>query len=422
MGNPIEFGSPAVHLSAFCDFHALLANNPHEASRVLEELLIDPEEMALYLGDLERFARSLVTTDGLRGELRRRILTRGLEGLDAVVLRRLAYDFEALADLHFEIIGTEDSTSYWYRKRLAIESCMDAKAQDPSPAGTPAHSPSEITDLFISSQACSENEPTTPGYPLWKSAMDGVLASVLLILTAPLMLAAMALVCLTSRGAVIYRQARLGRNGRPYTIYKIRTMYRDCERETGPRWAIPGEPRVTPVGRILRATHLDELPQLWNVLRGEMSLVGPRPERPEIAPDLEKVLPCYRDRLIVPPGVTGLAQVQLAPDTDIESVRRKLACDLYYIRRIDAWLDLRIIMGTALGILGIPGKLTCWLLRIPRGEVVEATYRDHMYNMDMLAKTPRSSYQGQIIDSQESNVSGNRVFVLSRDENKRLPR
>jgi lipopolysaccharide/colanic/teichoic acid biosynthesis glycosyltransferase len=209
--------------------------------------------------------------------------------------------------------------------------------------------------------------PGAAEVPRWKSATDLILASVLLILTAPVIVTAMVLIRLTSRGPSIYSQVRLGRGGRRYTIYKIRTMYHDCERLTGPRWSTPGDPRVTPVGRILRATHIDELPQLWNILRGEMSLVGPRPERPEIVADLETMLPCYRDRLRVRPGVTGLAQVQLAPDTDIESVRRKLACDLYYITRVGPWLDLRLIIGTALGVMGTPPRVTCGLLRIPRG-------------------------------------------------------
>ena len=111
-------------------------------------------------------------------------------------------------------------------------------------------------------------------------------------------------------------------------------MYHDCERLTGARWSTPGDNRVTWIGKILRATHIDELPQLFNILRGEMSLVGPRPERPEIVVGLELAIPCYRDRLQVRPGVTGLAQVQLPPDTDLESVRRKVAYDLYYIERL----------------------------------------------------------------------------------------
>jgi lipopolysaccharide/colanic/teichoic acid biosynthesis glycosyltransferase len=227
--------------------------------------------------------------------------------------------------------------------------------------------------------------PTTAaGYPPWKAATEWVLACVLLVLTAPLILAVMVLVRLTSRGPGIYRQTRLGLEGRRYRIYKIRTMRHDCERLTGPQWSTPGDARITPIGRILRVTHIDELPQLWNVLRGEMSLVGPRPERPEIAVGLEQVLPRYRDRLLVRPGVTGLAQVQLPPDTDIESVRRKLACDLYYIRHVSLWLDLRIMMGTVLGILGTPWVVTRQLLRIPDVDIAETAYRDLSNKMDIL--------------------------------------
>src|SRR5205085_11588970 len=124
-------------------------------------------------------------------------------------------------------------------------------------------------------------------------------------------------------------------------------------------------------GRCLRRTHLDELPQLWNVLRGDMSLVGPRPERPEFVPDLERALPHYRDRLLVKPGVTGLAQVQLPADTDLESVRRKLAYDLYYIRTFGLWLDLRLILSTALRLLGFPYSWLTVLFGIPSRETIE---------------------------------------------------
>src|SRR5207248_4660391 len=143
---------------------------------------------------------------------------------------------------------------------------------------------------------------------------------------------AMLLVKLTSPGPMLYTQTRLGRRGRPFTIYKIRTMLHDCESLTGPQWSTPGDTRITRVGRWLRRTHIDELPQLWNVLRGDMSLVGPRPERPEFIPELENAIPFYRDRLLVRPGITGLAQVQLPPDTDMDSVRRQLAHDIYYGR------------------------------------------------------------------------------------------
>jgi lipopolysaccharide/colanic/teichoic acid biosynthesis glycosyltransferase len=213
-------------------------------------------------------------------------------------------------------------------------------------------------------------------YPGCKALADIILALLLFIMTLPLMLLAMVLVKLTSRGSAIYAQTRVGRYGRLFTIYKIRTMVQDSERLTGARWSTPGDPRVTPVGRFLRSTHMDELPQLWNVLRGEMSLVGPRPERPEFVTHLELVIPCYRDRLLVLPGVTGLAQVQLPPDTDLESVRRKQACDLYYVQQVSPWLDLRILLSTLTGVLGIPCAVSRTLLRMPSGAVVEEDYQD----------------------------------------------
>jgi lipopolysaccharide/colanic/teichoic acid biosynthesis glycosyltransferase len=215
------------------------------------------------------------------------------------------------------------------------------------------------------------------GYLAYKSIVDTILAVVLFILTLPFMIVAMLLMKLTSRGPAIYCQTRVGLHGRLFTIYKIRTMVQDSERLSGPQWSLPGDPRVTPVGRFLRATHLDELPQLWNVLRGEMSLVGPRPERPEFVAQFERAIPCYRDRLLVRPGVTGLAQVQLPPDTDLNSVCSKLACDLYYVQRVGAWLDLRIILSTASAVVGIPFAVPRTLLRIPSGSAVDAAYRDH---------------------------------------------
>jgi lipopolysaccharide/colanic/teichoic acid biosynthesis glycosyltransferase len=207
--------------------------------------------------------------------------------------------------------------------------------------------------------------------PYVKRCVDLAIAAVAAVLSMPLMALAMVLVKRSSRGPAIYSQVRLGRHGRPFRIYKIRTMFNDCERTTGSVWCLPGDSRITPVGRFLRCTHIDELPQLWNVLRGEMSLVGPRPERPEIAEKLELVLPQFRNRLAARPGVTGLAQVQLPPDTNLESVRRKLVCDLYYIRRQNFWLDLRIMLGTIPGILGVPFSLTRKLLQIPGIEQID---------------------------------------------------
>jgi lipopolysaccharide/colanic/teichoic acid biosynthesis glycosyltransferase len=193
--------------------------------------------------------------------------------------------------------------------------------------------------------------PPATWYQGGKRVADLAGALALAVLAAPVLCLAAALVKLTSRGPAFYSQTRVGRGGRPFTIYKIRSMVHDCEKGTGARWSGKGDPRVTPVGRFLRRTHLDELPQLWNILRGEMSLVGPRPERPEFVPQLEAAIAHYRDRLLVRPGVTGLAQVHLGPDADLAGVERKLMFDLYYIKTMGWWSDARILLATALHVV-----------------------------------------------------------------------
>jgi lipopolysaccharide/colanic/teichoic acid biosynthesis glycosyltransferase len=158
---------------------------------------------------------------------------------------------------------------------------------------------------------------------------------------------AIIIIKLTSRGPAVYTQTRLGKDGKPFVIYKLRTMAHQCESLSGACWSLPGDPRITKLGRLLRKTHVDELPQLWNVLLGDMSLIGPRPERPEFVPQLEQAVPLYRCRLQVKPGVTGLAQVQLPADTNLASVRAKIAYDIFYIRNASLWLDTRILLATA---------------------------------------------------------------------------
>jgi lipopolysaccharide/colanic/teichoic acid biosynthesis glycosyltransferase len=206
-----------------------------------------------------------------------------------------------------------------------------------------------------------------------KAAVDAVLAVLLFIPAAPLLLLSMVLVRLTSRGPALYSQTRLGLRGRPYRIYKIRTMYHNCEKVSGARWSTAGDARITAVGRFLRKTHLDELPQLWNVLKGDMSLVGPRPERPEFLPQLEAAIPHYGERLLVRPGVTGLAQIQLPPDTNLDSVRLKLEYDRYYVKHARPWLDLRIICGTALKVAGMSFRALRALFALPTHQAVRET-------------------------------------------------
>jgi lipopolysaccharide/colanic/teichoic acid biosynthesis glycosyltransferase len=219
--------------------------------------------------------------------------------------------------------------------------------------------------------------PPRPIYEAIRIGGEWLFAAVLIVLAAPILLLTALAVKLTSRGPVLYSQTRVGKYGKLFTLYKIRSMLHDCEKDSGARWSMPGDSRVTPVGAFLRKTHLDELPQLWNVLRGDMSLVGPRPERPEFTPALERAIPHYSDRLAVRPGVTGLAQVQLPPDTDMSSVRRKLAYDLYYIRYRSLFLDLRLIACTAVHMAGVPYRALCLLFVMPPRQVVEDAYQEY---------------------------------------------
>jgi lipopolysaccharide/colanic/teichoic acid biosynthesis glycosyltransferase len=158
---------------------------------------------------------------------------------------------------------------------------------------------------------------------------------------------------------VLYRQRRVGRTPRAgaeplrtFTIYKFRSMRPNAERDTGPTWCLPGDGRVTPLGRRLRRSHLDELPQLWNVLRGDMNLVGPRPERPEFVRRLLRSIPGYGLRLRVRPGITGLAQLGRPPDRSLEDVAHKLRLDLDYLRRRSLRLDLLLLLRTPLHVIG----------------------------------------------------------------------
>lgn len=216
--------------------------------------------------------------------------------------------------------------------------------------------------------------PSARWYLPCKLAGEFAFSLVLLLFTMPLILVAMALVKLTSPGPVLYMQTRVGRRGKPFTILKIRTMRHHAESLTGARWSTAGDNRITPVGRWLRKTHLDELPQLWNVLKGDMSLIGPRPERPEFVPQLEQAINHYRARLLVRPGLTGIAQIQLPPDSDLGSVRTKLAYDLHYIRGLGPWLEVRIYFATLLHLAGVSFSWIRILAGFAPRESIEQAY------------------------------------------------
>jgi sugar transferase (PEP-CTERM system associated) len=180
-----------------------------------------------------------------------------------------------------------------------------------------------------------------------KRLLDVVAAGALLVLLSPLLALIAALIRLTSPGPVLYRQSRVGERGRVFAVLKFRSMRLGAEAATGPVWATEGfDSRVTVLGRYLRKFRLDELPQLLNILRGEMSFVGPRPERPHFIEVLRKVVPYYDERHTVKPGVTGWAQIKFGYGSSIEDAEEKLQFDLYYLRHMSVTFDVGILLDT----------------------------------------------------------------------------
>lgn len=178
-----------------------------------------------------------------------------------------------------------------------------------------------------------------------KRLIDICVSGLLLLCTASLMALISLAIMVDSPGSIFYRQMRIGKGGRVFTIYKFRSMHQDAEAQ-GARWAEEGDPRVTRVGRWLRLSHMDEIPQLWNVFKGDISLVGPRPERPEFVGELEAKIPYYFVRHSVQPGITGWAQVNYRYGSSVEDAMHKLEYDLYYIKNMSILLDLKILLRT----------------------------------------------------------------------------
>ena len=225
---------------------------------------------------------------------------------------------------------------------------------------------SQVVASETMNQSVCEPEIEAASYFVWKGWLMRIIGTLLLIILLPAILLLVLLVRCTSSGPGLYRQRRAGKNDRIFYVYKIRSMYNNAEQITGPVWCRPGDSRITPVGRVLRLLYLDELPQLFNVARGDMCLVGPRPERPEIIEKFLKDIPNYCDRQQVLPGISGLAQINLPPDVDVNSARAKLFLDLDYIQTASLGLDMRILLCTALRVLSIRGGYVPRWLKLDR--------------------------------------------------------
>lgn len=186
--------------------------------------------------------------------------------------------------------------------------------------------------------------------PLWESAVkrffDFLIALIILLVLFPVWFILGIVVRFSSKGPAIYKQTRVGRNGKEFTMYKFRTMYEDAESRTGPTWAQENDPRITKLGYWLRKLRLDEVPQLLNVLKGEMSLVGPRPERPHFVNKFKSQIPLYTRRLRVRPGITGWAQVKWKYDSSLDDVKEKTKYDLFYVENMSLKLDAKILINT----------------------------------------------------------------------------
>lgn len=213
-----------------------------------------------------------------------------------------------------------------------------------------------VTELRPSWLIFADGFVKTPRTEIIKRLFDVTLASAGLLLTAPLLGLIALAIKMESAGPVLFRQPRSGQNGCVFILNKFRSMRRDAEEETGPVWAQQHDPRVTRVGSFLRRTRLDELPQLFNVLIGHMSFIGPRPERPEFVQSLQTQIPYYMKRLSVKPGVTGWAQVRYRYGASVEDSLEKLQYDLYYIKNLSLFLDLLILLNTVQVVLFARGR------------------------------------------------------------------
>jgi sugar transferase (PEP-CTERM system associated) len=214
----------------------------------------------------------------------------------------------------------------------------------------------EVDELYPSGLIFTDGFRLNQAALLLRRTVSIIVSLSTLLIMLPLIPFIVLAIKIDSPGPVLFRQERVGRNGQPFRLYKFRSMRTDAESESGPVWAADDDPRITRVGRFLRITRLDEIPQLWNVLRGDMGFVGPRPERPEFVQWLSDAIPYFHLRHIVRPGITGWAQVKYEYGNSLEDSKEKLKYDLYYIKHMSLTFDLLIMFKTVKTILFAQGR------------------------------------------------------------------
>jgi sugar transferase (PEP-CTERM system associated) len=304
----------------------------------LEETGARPFRIVGFLDDDPGAADSLPEGHQLLGKFKDLPAILGEAKPDLIVVaqndRRGSFPTKALLECRLRGIGVEDWPTFYEKETGKIL----------------------VSDLRPSWLIFSDGFVKTPRTEIIKRCVDMVLSLAGLTLALPLMILVAIAIKLESRGPLMFRQTRLGESGRVFVIYKFRSMRADAEKEGGPQWATAADPRITRVGRLIRRTRFDELPQLFNVLIGDMSFIGPRPERPEFVDELEKHLPFYRARLSVKPGITGWAQVRYPYGASVEDALEKLQYDLYYIKNLSLFLDLLILLNTMQVVLFARGR------------------------------------------------------------------
>lgn len=311
-------------------------------------------EPTILLGD-GPLARSLAEQIGNRSELGMRLVgcigfsADSASGVDGLPVLGTAADLPSLVEqrkIKRIIVALKDRRSTMPVRELLDLRLKGFRVEDGGRLLERISGKIEVDQLHPSWLIFSDGFRLHPTILAVQRLSGMVISVVLLSAVLPLIPLVALLIKLTSRGPVFYRQQRVGRQGAIFHCYKFRTMRADAEADTGPTWASDSDPRITPVGRFLRLTRLDEIPQLWNVFRGDMNFVGPRPERPEFDTWLKESIPYYHLRQMIRPGITGWAQINCGYGASLEQSKEKMRYDLYYIKNISLPLDLLIVFQT----------------------------------------------------------------------------